>query len=1153
MRAPRHGWGRRLIVLMVVGVLALVAAGMWMNRVGGRMLARHLLIREAAKAGMHGDCVVDGTLLGGLAIRHATFTGDGALAMLRVDRVNTVWHWREIFSGKLRSLEGEGITVMIDHSAGRAGKRQRDIDRTGTSPAEIWAGVTRIWERFVQPVPIDVRAVTVHIRKDGQNLFTLAPSGLTHAAGSKSLGLALGDMAGPAGIAVAAQSLEIAIGPDAVGVDHLSLPGNWVVGPVHADPVARTIALEARHAAVVFHAKWDVAAATLAIGMDDADWDLLAAMRPWLTLPGHAAMRVSRLHATARGIDQPWPRWHIDGTAALPVVAWDGWQGKSLQMKATWADNTLAAGIDGGVHGAAVDVDVKLTRGTTGFKDGKVVAKATTADLGPVFAVARERYFAGSRQALHAAMAVDATVAWHAGKSPAVHGSARMTGITAGGVPVADTAATLAWPDLAGSMAVALQMSGKPGDGIEVKAEVDPKPGGYAGTIATAGNWRSAGARALLGVAWSGTVPDMPAAAIRWQGNGNWHDGTHRGGLSLDVPAPGTGPFADATIALVGSYAWPATVHLAKLEARTATHALGMSLRWENNRVMIDDLRMEDKGVVVCRGNIAFPLVATARSVDDILASPGPVAASLTADPRPLEFWQQWLPENKRQQIAGTVGASLTVAGDFATPLVDVRLAGDGLALAAFGNLPPAKLMVTARGDATRRLQVKARLEHADIEPIELMLGVPFNPRQWIEDPAAMADMPVEGKVQMMNVPLAKYAAFAGGAREISGTGSIAVEIKGKVAAPDIRGRISIGNARYVPRQTNLGILDRANLVIDFTGSKARVTRGEARLGEGTVTLSGGVDFTDVRQPAVDVKLSGDHVMLWRDDDLLVRASPVLGLTGKPGAWKIAGHVALVESLFFRDFEIIPIGRAFTVPQAPQLPKFDPPMVKQTLPGWLAGIALDARVFTEDPILIRGNLATGMITAAVTVKGTVGQPSAGGRAILHDAVARLPFSSLKVAHGEAEFVPGKGWVPELHVNGESTLPPYKVNVAISGPANDPHLNLSSEPPLPPSEILALLASGSTTASLENTANAQGKAMQLLITQLRNGSLPFGRRLGELLAPMDHIQVQVGQDSPYDGRSRNGATIELTDRLLLSGAVDTEGNQRLTLTLLFRFR
>ena len=57
----------------------------------------------------------------------------------------------------------------------------------------------------------------------------------------------------------------------------------------------------------------------------------------------------------------------------------------------------------------------------------------------------------------------------------------------------------------------------------------------------------------------------------------------------------------------------------------------------------------------------------------------------------------------------------------------------------------------------------------------------------------------------------------------------------------------------------------------------------------------------------------------------------------------------------------------------------------------------------------------------------------------------------------------------------------------------------------------------------------------------------------MLGPLDELQVQVGQESPFDGRARNGVTIEMTDRFLLTGAVDAEGNQRLTLTVLFRFR
>lgn len=1116
------------------------------------MLARHLVLRMAAGAGMHGDCRIDGPLHRGLTISRASFTGPGPLAAVKLDQVQLDWHWREIIGGKLRAVHGTGIDVIIDLPAKGAGAGKVAKDGAKQSAADSWAKVERLWTKFIVPLAIDLRGLAVQIHKEDKSFVRLAPSDLRHTPNAQSLNLTLGEITGPDSLAVAAQNVSIAMTGETIVLDQLSLPGNILLGPVQANPVARTVTLAARQQSGNFHLHWDATADTLTLAMDEGEWDAVAAMRPWLAAPAHAALHLSSLRAVASGISQTQANWRIQANASLSMMAWDGWQANTIGVQSQWDGASLVAILTGKVQGSPANVDLKLTPGPGGFTHGKAEIKLATPDLGPAFGVARDRYFPGPTTPLQSTLDLGATLNWHTGTPPALQSSAVMRGTSAGGVPVDDITMTLDWPDMAGAMDVTLA-TGPPAGRISIIAKVDTRMASYSGKVDTTGYWQSTGMHALLGTVWTGKPPDLPAVGIHWHGSGNWTGGQHLGEWALDVPNLGIGPRPNASINMNASYHWPDSLTVTSLDARDASIALGASLHWKNSRLTIPGFTLKNNNELICQGKLSTILAATVRSTADIFGQAGPIEASVIAAPRPLAYWQQWLPDRTRVPVAGAVGASLTLAGDFATPMLDARLTADGLVSAQFPDLPAASLKIAATSDAARRLVINARLDQKDIEPVELALNMPFSPRGWFDDPATLRDLPLAGSVRMANLQIQRYAALVPGAKDISGTFHVAVDIAGTIAAPDFRGRASIDNARIVPRKSNLATLDKTNLTVEFIGSKARVTRGEARFGEGTLTLSGGLDFSNTAEPGIDLQLKGDHILIWRDDDLLVRASPSLNLGGKPGAWKLTGQVAVVESLFFRDFELLPIGHAFTVPKAPSLPKFDPPEVKQNLPGMLSSVALDVRVFTADPVLIRGNLAKGQITGDVTAKGTLAEPSASGSAVVHDMVARLPFSTLKIARGEARFVPGKGWVPDLMVSGESNLPPYKVIVSVTGPATDPRLNLSSEPPLPPGEILALLASGSTTASLEDTGNAQGKALQLLIAQWRNGSLPFGRKIGELLAPLDHVQVQVGQDSPYDGRSRNGATMELTDRLLLTGSMDTDGHQRLTLTLLFRFR
>jgi hypothetical protein len=76
---------------------------------------------------------------------------------------------------------------------------------------------------------------------------------------------------------------------------------------------------------------------------------------------------------------------------------------------------------------------------------------------------------------------------------------------------------------------------------------------------------------------------------------------------------------------------------------------------------------------------------------------------------------------------------------------------------------------------------------------------------------------------------------------------------------------------------------------------------------------------------ALDFRVSGNHLLLKRDDSLIVRANADLRLAGTLEKADLTGSVSVVDSLFYRDIELLPIGTPFTAPAAASLPKIDAP------------------------------------------------------------------------------------------------------------------------------------------------------------------------------------------------------------------------------------
>jgi autotransporter translocation and assembly factor TamB len=319
------------------------------------------------------------------------------------------------------------------------------------------------------------------------------------------------------------------------------------------------------------------------------------------------------------------------------------------------------------------------------------------------------------------------------------------------------------------------------------------------------------------------------------------------------------------------------------------------------------------------------------------------------------------------------------------------------------------------------------------------------------------------------------------------------------------------------------------------------------------LSARGRAGLEDPANPTLDFSARANALPLKRDESMIVRADADLALRGNLRQSAISGSVELVDSLFYRDFELLPVRVPFTAPARPRLPAIDPDEKAAQIPAPFADWTLDVRVRTRDPLLIRGNLARGSAVADLRVGGSLGKIEPLGSATLSDVTARLPFSTLKVDNGKLNFTPAGGLNPELDIRGHSNVGRYDVNVFFYGPVDAPKTALTSDPPLPESEIMTLLATGTTSDGLEDGQAATMKAAQLFIEEWRRGRLPFGEQLSKALVLLNKVDVRVGEDDPLTGQRLNSATIEITDRIVVSGSVDREGNTRVLGAFVLRFK
>ena len=145
-------------------------------------------------------------------------------------------------------------------------------------------------------------------------------------------------------------------------------------------------------------------------------------------------------------------------------------------------------------------------------------------------------------------------------------------------------------------------------------------------------------------------------------------------------------------------------------------------------------------------------------------------------------------------------------------------------------------------------------------------------------------------------------------------------------------------------------------------------------------------------------------------------------------------------------------------------------------------------------------------------------------------------------------------MPQLNIQGTSSIRDYDVTVFITGPATDPNALFTSDPPLPQAEVVALLATGMTTQELGRDPNAlAGRAVILLFQKLYNSAFRRNKPPSENESFLSRVQFDIGTIDPKTGRQSTTLGIPLSDQIILTGGLDVGGNFRGQVKYLIRFQ
>jgi outer membrane protein assembly complex protein YaeT len=310
-------------------------------------------------------------------------------------------------------------------------------------------------------------------------------------------------------------------------------------------------------------------------------------------------------------------------------------------------------------------------------------------------------------------------------------------------------------------------------------------------------------------------------------------------------------------------------------------------------------------------------------------------------------------------------------------------------------------------------------------------------------------DLRVDGKTD-----LALMAAFSDDVRA-EGPTQLQVAIAGTAAKPEAQGYLQVADGSISMRDPRIG-LDNLNLRVDLEGTRATISQLSGDLNGGTLTGGGTVEYANGSLRNTDLAVKASDVYMDVPEGLKTVSDIELTLRNGPDNTVIlAGDVRIQDGGFTDDLAFDRgLLAAFNPDRGIDLTKSPNPLMES--------IRLNVGVRTMNPIIIDNNLAEAEITATLRVVGTADQMGLTGRLeILEGGELRLQERRYLVDRGVITFLSDRRIEPMLDILATTSAGGYDVRLQVSGEPGKTETILTSDPPLPEPDILALLLTGRT--------------------------------------------------------------------------------------------
>ena len=352
-------------------------------------------------------------------------------------------------------------------------------------------------------------------------------------------------------------------------------------------------------------------------------------------------------------------------------------------------------------------------------------------------------------------------------------------------------------------------------------------------------------------------------------------------------------------------------------------------------------------------------------------------------------------------------------------------------------------------------------------------------------------------------------------------------------------GQITVVDASLHPPDIPIG-LDHANGVIKVTPNRLDVSSFEGQMEGGKVTARGGMTF----RPAIqfDLGLEGQNVRLRYPEGIRALLGSSLSFTGTRRSATLSGRVLIERISFTPDFDLSRFTRQFEgEPSAPVMPG-----------GFLQTVRLNLALQSASQMNLESSQVSVHGSANLRIAGTAAQPVVLGRSELTGGELFFGGNRYVIQSGAVDFLNPVRTEPLLNLQVRTRINNYDITLTLQGPLERLRTTYTSDPALPPADIINLIARGETTeAAAAQQSQPLSLGAQSLVASTVSGQI--GNKIARV-AGISQLQIDpsLGASNGQNPGARIAIQQRVTSNLFVTIATDVTSTQRQSIQLEYQF-